>query len=384
VSCKASPPPSDSSAATVNAPVDAAIEAGRTEATTAKTTTAEPWFPAGLFVAGEHDVYLYGTDGGIERSVDGGKTFEVQTSGSDEEIVGMVRSRAALWAVHLDGVRIRRDAGGSWSDADPSHDAAGASVIWGDATSGTVYLAGAGFVARTFDEGAHWTRSTFPALESVDAIWGASSSDIYVIGARHGRRGNEDSVDYEMYESHDATAAIPHWREAKLGPHGQLFALGGTSTQDVYVTGSIGARNDEGPALFHTSDGKTWTHSIVGTQMLVSIWTSAPHDVFLGTAWRGMGGSIVHTVDGHKWTTVKDGIPDVEAIRGAAAGAVYVLSSRGLLLRNPRTATTPESSAKRAQGRNSLSLETSWGFRTPTWSYRSARQFGQMLVPFGT
>jgi hypothetical protein len=127
------------------------------------------------------------------------------------------------------------DGGGSWATA---YDVAGGSksghvdAMWG---AGEIMLAvgnGAsvpatkGVVLRSSDGGTSWRALALPAMERATSVWGATASDVYVLGSQllHSR----DSVTF-------STVTLPD---------GAWQVVWGTSARDLYVIGS-------GSAILH-------------------------------------------------------------------------------------------------------------------------------------
>jgi hypothetical protein len=179
------------------------------------------------------------------------------------------------------------------------------------------------------------------------AIWGSSSSNIFVVG-----------YSYEGY------APILHydgitWGEIASNTAASLNAVWGTSASDVYVAGSSGT-------ILHY-DGITWVSISSAAQVhLRGIWGGSSNDVFVvgecgiimhydGIAWSVMGGgtsyySRFHSIwgssisdifavgdsgvlhyDGNNWTEVYSGGCALNDIWGSSASDVWVVGYGGAL-----------------------------------------------------
>ena len=190
-----------------------------------------------------------------------------------------------------------------------------------------------------------WTPSTvsqFGTFENVNAIWGASASDIWIGGT-------------------NGSTSLHHWNGSSWSPYPGAFttedvlALWGSSSTDVYAVGGT---------KIQRWDGLSWTDVTSGsTNSLLSVWGSSSTDVYAG----GFAGTLVHSTggafsavsgtgigneyvtaiwgtgpgniyvgansvyhyNGTSWTTVSTGISDVYAIWGSSATDIWMGSATG-------------------------------------------------------
>jgi photosystem II stability/assembly factor-like uncharacterized protein len=273
-------------------------------------------------VTGEEDLFVFGSDGEIARSRDGGRTFLRRSTGAAATVVGMGRTLRSIHAVCDQGFVLRSaDDGVTWTVAwrgktDPmSADWIDRlSAIWADAKSDAAFAVGQGFILRTRDGGARWEKQTNVTKPLLNAVWGASADDVYAVG--------DEGV---IVHTRDGGA---RWDKLRSGTRSQLFAIWGSGPEDIYI-----AANDD--LLLHSTDrGATWKKRKTNRGMHTAVWGSGPHDVFVGTAWRGAGGAVLRSTNGRDLTPVIEGITDVVAVDGFGKSAVYVLLSDGSLLRS--------------------------------------------------
>lgn len=282
----------------------------------------EPLRPEGLWVTGEDALFVFGSEGEIARSNDGGRTFVRRSTGVAATVVGMGRTLRSVHAVCDQGIVLcSADDGVTWTVAwrgktDPmSADWTDRlSAIWADAKSDAAFAVGKGAILRTKDGGARWEKQTNVTKALLNAVWGTSADDVYAVGD-----------DGAIFHTRDGGA---RWDKLRSGTRSQLFAIWGSGPEDVYI-----AANDD-LILRSTDRGATWKKQKTGRGMHTAVWGSGPHDVFVGTAWRGAGGAVLRTTNSRDFAPVLDGITDVVALGGAGKRAVYVLLTDGKLLRS--------------------------------------------------
>jgi photosystem II stability/assembly factor-like uncharacterized protein len=100
-----------------------------------------------------------GALGRIERSTDGGRSWELQTTGVDAELLaGAAASEQVCWVVGRQGTILLTTDGSNWRkiSAPAAVDFIGISAS--DASKATIWGAGAGERYSTADGGAHWAR----------------------------------------------------------------------------------------------------------------------------------------------------------------------------------------------------------------------------------
>jgi hypothetical protein len=123
--------------------------------------------------------------------------------------------------------------------------------------------------------------------ESLLAVWGASSSDVYAVGG------------IGLILHYDGTG----WSAITSGTSALLCDVWGSSSSDIYAVGS------EGTILHY--DGTRWTSRLGTTKWLDGVWGTSSSDVFAV----GQHGTILH-YDGTRWTTMTSGQVTGEWLRG--------------------------------------------------------------------
>lgn len=150
-----------------------------------------------------------------------------------------------------------------------------------------------------------WERQQITSrLTNLSGIWGSSSNDIFVVGAR---------------------GAVLHfdgagWVKQESGTSQNLTAVWGSSSADVFAVGFDGT-------ILHF-DGRRWSRQISGTtRALSAIWGDSPSNVLAV----GRSGTILR-FDGRAWRAEQSGSrQDLLAVWGLSASDVYAGGARGTL-----------------------------------------------------
>lgn len=125
-------------------------------------------------------------------------------------------------------------------------------------------------------DGTTWSPAFQDERVGVNAVWGASESDVFVAGFRVDQRG----VDFDVFGvilHYDGTT----WSPMPLPRTGVLNGIWGTSGSDVFAVG------DDGAVLHY--DGRQWSLTTPTDQTLLDVWGDSPSDVFAV----GLGGTII-------------------------------------------------------------------------------------------
>jgi hypothetical protein len=152
--------------------------------------------------------------------------------------------------------------------------------------------------------------------ENLNAIWGLSASDIYVVG-------NNGTV---LRSADGAT-----WAPTDLGDFA-LRAVWGSAANNIYVIGDTGA--------VRRWNGSTWTPVVVpavmgpGPRNLNTIWGSSATDIHVG----GDTGVIIH-FNGTTWNQVpyETGFPqnrDIHGIWGTGPTDIWAVAKHTVLFHN--------------------------------------------------
>lgn len=187
--------------------------------------------------------------------------------------------------------------------------------------SGTVRT---GFGGRTCSKDSWCFHNPLPQGNNVNAIWGASSSDIWAVGDNGLLLHYDGMVWSASGNVGDLTTA-------------NLYGVFGTSSTDVWAAGDSGT-------LLHF-DGKAWAASpqstIVSTQTLRGLWASAPNDYWAV----GLNAAILH-FDGSNWSVAAapTGVTaPLYSVWGSGASDVFAVGANGVVIHYKVTspATTP-------------------------------------------
>jgi len=129
-------------------------------------------------------------------------------------------------------------------------------AIWG-ASKSDIFAGGSGGVMYRYD-GSKWTSMTSFSTKDIQGIWGRGSSDVFAVDSE-GTVGRYDGST---------------WSTSTPGTKTWLNAVWGAPKSDVFIVGTMGQ------ILHH--NGTQWSTTISGTGgNLNGIWGSAPHDVYV-------------------------------------------------------------------------------------------------------
>jgi hypothetical protein len=228
-------------------------------------------------------------------------------------------------------------------------------------------------------DGDHWTEQyVTEQSDGLVGLWGASGTDVFVVGASISQSVTEESV-ARIYH-YDGTAWSLQFTNEE--PNSFFNNVWGTSGSNVFAVGGIDAREGGGfeGRIFHY-DGSIWTEQLRAADLtFVDIWGSSGSDVFVsghdnfnglgsvfhfdGTQWQpqyetppesgeiflgsvwGSSGADVYTMgfarqtnallhyDGQGWSFVPGGVfsPAPAGIWGASVNDVFVVGSQGAVL----------------------------------------------------
>ena len=277
------------------------------------------------------------------------------SSPTDIFTVGEPGSRFTSSIFHYDG--------NTWSEQS-KHAGARLTGIWGTSANDVFAVGFSPLGDLGFDglllhyDGTTWSRMTSPAIEGTEqgftevdflAVWGASATDVYAVGAYF------TGIDFALIAHYDGTS----WSKVNLDVESDraLLDVHGTSAQNIYAVGYIDAddflrRNAvRGPsrrapraraqaatalttiAIILRYDGAQWTELVPsGAEdlFLNSVWSSAPDDVF-AVGGVGESGAIYH-FDGSTWAPmVVPPVSTLNAVWGTSGDDVYA-AGRGNIL----------------------------------------------------
>jgi hypothetical protein len=321
--------------------------------------TGTMFVPDRIAVLAENDVWF--SDGGADvRHWDGSQLVVDSPDGTSppKEIYGLWGSGSTVWAVgdatNGHGAAYRHD-GAGWSETATFLPEA-ASVLGGSAANelwacnpSEVDLAGAcaqfdgigwtpRLAAHDFDrhalfvasDGDVWAgddaglvqrghdhtweargavASASPGTLQIGAIWGTSSTDLWVTG-------NASSAQISHFDG--ATWTVQHTQAGYV----YLEGLWGTGDSDIWAVGG-GVNND--PWILH-NDGSGWSDvSFGGWGALHAIWGTSASDVWAVGGTSATGGPRIAHYDGVQWRDRSDVPPGLalRAISGRSASDVW-------------------------------------------------------------
>ena len=267
-----------------------------------------------LYVAGPRELYVVGSMGTVIRWDGKAWTALPKTGTSDLKSLAAA-SPNDMWAAassdayHFDGT--------AWTAAPPANQA-----IFGIWAAGPNDFFSAGFkstVGRNLGAGWMYMEDILnPMVVGFNAVWGASNSDVFVVGG---------------------VGTIVRWNgstwSSPMPTPAAHFLLGvhGTSSSNVFAVGRTSAL---APVVFRY-DGGAWQDltanlptGLAGVN-LNGVWSTSGHVFAVGNA-----GTIVHSTDnGASWTTMPVTPASTSVLRGVAGTGKYVFAvgTKGTVLR---------------------------------------------------
>ncbi len=187
--------------------------------------------------------------------------------------------------------------------------------IWG-ATTSDIFIVG--FEGNIWHyDGSAWALMSDTGYErALQDAWGSAGDDVYIVGA------NIVSGDGGAVLHYDGAG----WAVDSTYFEHDLFGVSGTSSSDVVAVGRNGA--------IYRFDGTVWNLEPSGTtSFLRRVWAGAPDNYWAV----GVDGTIVH-YDGVSWQTVGLGLETMLwSVWGTDAGNVFIGGSDDTILRySPR------------------------------------------------
>lgn len=237
-----------------------------------KTATA-------VFAPNPDKVYVLGYNGMIQKR--SGGQWQAETSVSFETLEG-------VWPVGEDDALagtcggLMRDQGHGWQMVSDTPDCL--TDVW--ATSGAARIFAVGYTIAGSQpvivrwDGAAWHRTEVPDVVRLEAVWGFSASDVYVVGYR-----DDAGMQRPVIRHWDGDA----WTDVPTGlASGHLKGIWGSAPDDLYAVGSH---------VLHW-DGTSWTPLTVhyAGDLYEDVWGSGPDDVYV------TGGGVYHW-NGASWST---------------------------------------------------------------------------------
>jgi hypothetical protein len=249
-------------------------------------------------------------------------------------------------------VKVRPDGtmGGSWSlDLPPGAYVTGLWVAGPD----NVYVATYANVILHWDGSGTWKRATFEAGTLFYGIWGSGPADIYAAGSRVFHSTGDDQWTEQVVRDRpmsffgplSGTGASDVWLS---GISGEVYRSTGDGTwrlerrTGIYYVNALWAASAS-EAFFVTNiavghrrpnDGMWLSETVPpgdATELITSVWGSAPGDVYVGTDF----GRLLHSSGDGAWQDAmfdagQAGPTRIRWIWGRSAGDVYVAAGRGL------------------------------------------------------
>ncbi len=189
--------------------------------------------------------------------------------------------------------------------------------MWGSSSSNVYAAATGGRVLRT--TGGAWLTTTVSAAFNMKAIWGTSSSNIFLFGYNFSNSPAFQSA----YWRFDGTT----WTLRQY--------LGEDQIEDVYGAGStyfaVGAN---GRILRYNSGSDTWSAVSSGTNAsLRGVWGSGNSPFFAVGAASDSFEAVILEWNGSSWTPVElDPLPGLLAIDGSSSSDIFAVGGEGTVL----------------------------------------------------
>ncbi|MFO8174837.1 MAG: Ig-like domain-containing protein [Longimicrobiales bacterium] len=266
--------------------------------------TAWSWMDAGqrrhlegVWGSGSQDVFAVGEEGAVVH-YDGTGWTEME-SGTTNFLLAVGGSGPNdVYAAGTGGLVLRYD-GNAWTPLREGGPGSHLYAVWG--LPGDDVFAGGASVMR-FNGGTGWVGTGEVGVGSFQALWGASSEEVY--GARTSGIWRFDGA---------------QWNQLQVA--GSFRGIWGSSPADIFAVGT-------GGAVLH-SGGSNWVAMGSGTGAdLLGVWGTSAQDVF------AVGDGVILHFDGENWSGMQGG-PEarLNAVWGTASDNVYVVGSGGTILR---------------------------------------------------
>jgi hypothetical protein len=186
-------------------------------------------------------------------------------------LVSMAVVVVLLMGAHSDCEAKVRDFSGSWISPYPQANTLNA--VWGASGSDVFAVGEVGTIIHY--DGSVWTSMDSGTTENLEAVWGSSGSDVFAVGW--------DGIILH----YDGSS----WTEMESQTTAMLRDVWGASSSDIFAVGK------EGTILHY--DGSSWTEMPIATSADVGcIWGASGNDVYAVT--RGV--SAVFHYDGTSWS----------------------------------------------------------------------------------
>lgn len=296
---------SDSSVAVPNA---AGMVTGRRPGTAQITATAQGGVSASATVTVPSAVAVM-PDGASLAGVGSSTTLHAACGASSGSCAGTV-----TWA-SLSPAVATVDAAGVVTAV-----AAGQATIRATANAATAYA----LVTVSVPEAApvtHWTAMASGTTVDLNAVWGASATDVSAVG------GN-------AIQHYDGSS----WSRGPGFGDIVLNSIWGASATDLYAVGTgidIWTYIHTYYTCLNRSNGSVWTSGVctqmapyVGTGTTEQVWGASPQDVFFGN-----GGGTVLRFDGVGWASTRGSPAQDPGLWGTSATNVYAVNGGGTILR---------------------------------------------------
>ncbi len=216
-------------------------------------------------------------------------------------------------------------------------------AVWGTSASEVYVVGSAGTIVRY--NGAVWSAMTSGTTQMLEGVWGTSSSATYAVGysgtilryngtSWGAMTSGTASILFnvwgtsgsDIYTVGDGGAILHYngtaWSAMTSGTSQRLLGVWGTSSSDVYAVGYSGT-------ILHYS-GATWSAMTSGTtNTLYDVWGTSSADIYAV----GVGGTILH-YNGTGWSAMTSGATDsLYGVWGTASSDLYAVGNGGTILR---------------------------------------------------
>ena len=156
-------------------------------------------------------------------------------------------------------------------------------------------------------DGSEWTAMTLPEETRVLSLWGFSASEVYATDSST-KLLRYDGSSWSVFEDFYG-ATIPR-------------AVWGSSTSDIFVGGYSPFEDHH---AYHY-DGSSWTAEDGVNSGIETIWGSASNDVYAA----GTSGFMVH-YDGSTWSNISRHYVEYRFMNGLSASDIYAVGHYGLI-----------------------------------------------------
>ncbi|MEW6554125.1 MAG: YCF48-related protein [Actinomycetota bacterium] len=270
----------------------------------------------------ESTAWVAGASGSILKTVDGGATWDLQGTGTANNLCGIAAADSDnVWAVSSSGDFLKTSNGGV--DWVVQKTGAGVPEAVSAVDGMTAWVAGSEYgtlmnrmIWKTTDGGNTWVRKDTPSGMGLTSISAVDANTAWAVTPQR-----------ELFSSAGALFKTADGGDSWVMQATDLPGLREVCAVDLNVAWAIG---DSGAVIKTEDGGETWELVRTGTESLLSV--SAWNDQ---VAWAvGYGGTILGTTDGGMtWSQQGSVAVDLNSVYAASAATAWAVGANGTILK---------------------------------------------------